>query len=79
VVRLPRIAVCVWSSGAHSGGSILAIGVAGTYPGDADGPLITGFIHNVNTEAVGRFFQSLHPAASDPAFAQAQPRTTRVT
>jgi hypothetical protein len=53
--------------------------VAGTYPGDADGPLITGFIHNVNTEAVGRFFQSLHPAASDPAFAQAQPRTTRVT
>jgi pimeloyl-ACP methyl ester carboxylesterase len=44
-----------------------------TAPGDADGLLITGFIHNVNTEAVGRFFQSLHPAASDPAFAQAEP------
>jgi pimeloyl-ACP methyl ester carboxylesterase len=59
--------------GGHSGGSILAIGAASTYPEDVDGVLITGFIHNVNTEAVGRFFQSLHPAASDPAFAQAQP------
>ena len=59
--------------GGHSGGSVLAIGAASTYPGDTDGVLITGFIHNFNTETVGRFHQSLHPAASDPAFAQAQP------
>jgi pimeloyl-ACP methyl ester carboxylesterase len=37
--------------GGHSGGSILAIGAASTYPEDVDGVLITGFIHNVNTEA----------------------------
>jgi pimeloyl-ACP methyl ester carboxylesterase len=59
--------------GGHSLGSVLAIGAVSTYPEDADGVLITGFIHNFNQEAVGRFFQSLHPAASDPAFAQAQP------
>jgi len=59
--------------GGHSLGSVLAIGAVTTYPEDADGVLITGFTHNIDPEGVGRVIQSFHPAALDPAFAQAQP------
>ena len=54
----------------HSLGSFISIILAGTYPGDVDGVILTGVLHDVNLDFVNNVLvPSLYPAAFDPRFA----------
>ena len=54
----------------HSMGSMTAINYAGSYPGEADGIILTGFMHDVNWGFVNStLLPALYPATFDPKFA----------
>jgi pimeloyl-ACP methyl ester carboxylesterase len=54
----------------HSMGSLTAINYAGSFPGEADGIILTGFLHDVNFDFVNSvLLPSLYPAMLDPKFA----------
>jgi pimeloyl-ACP methyl ester carboxylesterase len=54
----------------HSMGSFAATNYAGTFPGEADGVILTGFLHDVNFDFVNSvLLPSLYPATLDPKFA----------
>ena len=54
----------------HSMGSFTALNYAGTFPGEADGIILTGFLHDVNFDFVNSVLvPALYPATLDPKFA----------
>lgn len=54
----------------HSMGSLTTINYAGSFPGEADGIILTGFLHDVNFDFVNSVLMpSLYPATLDPKFA----------
>jgi pimeloyl-ACP methyl ester carboxylesterase len=54
----------------HSLGSMTTINYAGSYPGEADGIILTGFLHDVNWSFVNStLLPSFYPATFDPKFA----------
>lgn len=54
----------------HSLGSITAVVYAGSFPGEANGVVFTGFLHNLNLDFVNSvFLPSFYPATLDPKFA----------
>ena len=53
----------------HSMGSMTTINYAGSYPGEADGIILTGFLHDVNWNFVNStLLPSFYPATFDPKF-----------
>jgi pimeloyl-ACP methyl ester carboxylesterase len=54
----------------HSLGSFTAVQYASTYPGEADGILLTGFLHDMDWDYVNStLLGSMYPATLDPKFA----------
>jgi pimeloyl-ACP methyl ester carboxylesterase len=54
----------------HSMGSFTTIKYAGSFPGEADGIILTGFLHDVNFDFVNSvLLPALYPATLDPKFA----------
>lgn len=54
----------------HSMGSFTALNYAGTYTGEADGVILTGFMHDINFDFVNNVLvPALYPADFDPKFA----------
>src|SRR5688500_12034058 len=54
----------------HSMGSFVTIKYAGSYPGEADGIILTGYLHDVNMDFVNAsLLPALYPATLDPKFA----------
>jgi pimeloyl-ACP methyl ester carboxylesterase len=54
----------------HSMGSFTALNYAGSFPGEADGILLTGFLHDMNWPYVEAALQQIiYPATWDPKFA----------
>jgi pimeloyl-ACP methyl ester carboxylesterase len=53
----------------HSMGSFSAANYAGSFPGEADGIILTGFLHDMNwTFLFGSLLPAVYPAAWDPKF-----------
>src|SRR5262249_31258037 len=53
----------------HSMGSLTTINYAGRFPGEADGIILTGFLHDVNFDFVNSvLLPALYPATLDPKF-----------
>jgi pimeloyl-ACP methyl ester carboxylesterase len=53
----------------HSMGSMTTINYAGSYPGEADGIILTGFLHDVNWDFVNStLLPSFYPATFDAKF-----------
>jgi pimeloyl-ACP methyl ester carboxylesterase len=64
----------------HSMGSLTTINYAGSFPGEADGIILTGFLHNVNFDFVNSvLLPSLYPATLDPKFAGQYPNFDYLT
>ncbi len=54
----------------HSMGSFTTIKYAGSFPGEADGIILTGFLHDVNFDFVNSvLLPAFYPATLDPKFA----------
>jgi len=54
----------------HSMGSMTTLNYAGSFPGEADGIILTGFLHDVNWTFVNTvLLPALYPATFDPKFA----------
>jgi pimeloyl-ACP methyl ester carboxylesterase len=54
----------------HSMGSFTTINYAGSFPGEANGIILTGFLHDVNWDFVNStLLPALYPATFDPKFA----------
>ncbi len=54
----------------HSMGSFTALNYAGMFPGEADGVILSGFLHDLNFEFVNAALASaIYPATFDPKFA----------
>lgn len=53
----------------HSLGSVVSKHLAGTYPEDVDGVILTGFVHDYDPEFAPLLGESLYPATLDPRFA----------
>jgi pimeloyl-ACP methyl ester carboxylesterase len=54
----------------HSMGSFTAINYAGSFPGEADGIILTGFLHDMNwTFVTSSLLPAIYPATLDPKFA----------
>lgn len=54
----------------HSMGSFVTIKYAGSYPGESDGIILTGYLHDVNMDFVNAsLLPALYPATLDPKFA----------
>ncbi len=54
----------------HSMGSFTALNYAGMFPGEADGVILTGFLHDLNFDFANTVLATaLHPADFDPKFA----------
>ena len=53
----------------HSMGSFITIKYAGSYPDEADGIILTGYLHDVNMDFVNAsLLPALYPATLDPKF-----------
>ncbi len=53
----------------HSLGSVVSIELAAQYPGDVDGIILTGFIHNLNPDLIDIGLNNyFYPATLDPRF-----------
>ncbi len=54
----------------HSMGSSTAINYAGSFPGEADGIILTGFLHDANFDFINSvLLPAFYPATFDPKFA----------
>lgn len=53
----------------HSFGSIVSVAEASQYA-DVDGLILTGFLHNLNPNALNEFSNDFYPAQLDPHFSQ---------
>ena len=54
----------------HSMGSLTTVKYAGSFPGEADGIILTGFLHDVNFDFVNSvLLPAFYPATLDPKFA----------
>ncbi len=54
----------------HSMGSFTTINYAGSFPGEADGIILTGFLHDANFDFINSvLLPALYPATFDPKFA----------
>jgi len=54
----------------HSMGSMTTINYAGSFPGEADGIILTGILHDINwPNAQALLLSNLYPATLDPKFA----------
>ena len=55
----------------HSMGSMTTISYAGSFPGEADGIILTGVLHDINwPNAYALLLANLYPAQRDPKFAE---------
>ena len=52
----------------HSLGSLISVDLAANYPGDVDGLILTGFLHNLNPDFLDIAPNSYYPATFDPRF-----------
>jgi len=52
----------------HSLGSLIAVNLAADYPGDVDGAILTGYLHNLNPLFIDTVFDYYYPAFFDPRF-----------
>jgi len=58
----------------HSMGSMTTINYAGSFPGEADGIILTGILHDINWPfAKSQLLDALYPATLDPKFASQFP------
>jgi pimeloyl-ACP methyl ester carboxylesterase len=58
----------------HSMGSMTTINYAGSFPGEADGIILTGILHDINwPNAFAFLLSNLYPADSDPKFGEQFP------
>ncbi len=53
----------------HSLGSMITINYANSYPGEADGIILTGYLHDMNLFFPEHVIASFYPATLDPKFA----------
>lgn len=54
----------------HSIGSFVAVNYAGSFPGEADGIVLTGFLHDINVDFINNvLLPATYPATLDPKFA----------
>lgn len=63
----------------HSLGSFVALALAGTYPDDVDGVVLTGFIHDINFDSLANLINSFYPATLDPLFTGQFPNNDYLT
>lgn len=64
----------------HSMGSMTTLNYAGSFPGEADGIILTGFLHDVNFDFVNTvLLPALYPATFDPKFAGQYPNYDYLT
>ena len=64
----------------HSMGSFTALNYAGNFPGEADGIILTGFVHDMNWPYVQAALpQVMYPATFDPKFAGQFPNFDYIT
>lgn len=52
----------------HSLGSLIAVNLAADYPGDVDGLILSGYLHNLNPDFLATAFDYYYPAYFDPRF-----------